>query len=331
MNDRSALTWHWRPIPLPLPFGGGIAMALAADDAHLAVFAVRPDSSAVDYVIVAADGTMQLRAPLPLLSVSGAAHGAHGFLVTGAGQQAGGPAVCTVAASTDTITTIGLPADERLAAWPVPVGGDPPRVVWATGRRPATVHCATLAALGLTTKEVVELDTVVWSVQAVAASAGLDVLCRTPEGAVLVRTGESAPGPPLYPGESALFPGVVISPRDGDRVDVWVTATAAHHEIVLPALSAEGPARVAAPMITAGPDLLVWTMQVPDSRSVEVGASTGRTISAQGWVAPLDRLAWRVGPAAALPTAAVAVAIFGGRLAVADGSSIWIGTAAPEC
>jgi hypothetical protein len=325
VTDRSALTWQWRLIPLPLPFGGGITMTLAADDAHLAVFAARPNGSAVDHVIVAADGTVQSRAPLPLFSVSGAAHSAHGFLVTGAGQQADGPAVCTVEASTDTITTIGLPANEPLAAWPVPVGGDPPRVVWATGRRPATVHCATLDSPGLTTKEVVELDTVVWSVEAVAVGAGLDVLCRTPEGAFLARTAESAHEPSLYPGESGLFPGVVISPRDGDRVDLWVTATDAHHEIVLPALSTEGPARVAAPKITADPDLLVWAMEVPDSRSVEAGASTARTISAEGWVAPLDRLAWRPGPAAALPTAAVAVAILGGRLAVADSSSLWIG------
>jgi len=232
---------------------------------------------------------VQSRAQLPLSSVSGAAHGAGGFLVTGAGQQAGGPAVARVDAS--------------------------------TGRRPATVHCATLAALGLTTKEVVELNTAVWSVQAVAAGAGLDVLCRTPEGAILVRTGESAPEPSFYPGESGLFPGVVIAPRDGDRADVWTTATAEHHEVVLPTLSAEGPARVATPMITTDPDLLVWATQVPGSRSVDAGASTARTISAQGWVAPLDPLAWQVGPAAALPTAAVAVAILGGGLFVADSSS----------
>lgn len=319
--DLPVPAWRWRAVPLQL--GGGIAMALAAGDAQLAIFATRPDGSAVDHAIVAADGTVRSRAPLPLVSVSGAAHGGGVFLVTGAEQQAGAPAVCTVPASTDAITTIRLPADESLAAWPVPVAGDPPRVVWATGRRPATVHCATIAAHGLTTVEIVELDTVIWSLQVVAAGAGLEVLCRTPEGAVVVRTGEGVTGPSLYPGESWLFPDVVIAPSGGGLVDVWATATGAHNEIVLPAVSAESPAQVAAPMITAGPDLLVWATHVPDDRPVEAGTAAS-TISARGWVAPLDRRAWRVGPAAALPTAPVAVAILGGHLAVADFSGVWI-------
>jgi hypothetical protein len=316
-----ALAWRWRLVPLQL--GGGIAMALAAGEAQLAVFAVRPDGSGVDHAVVAADGTARSRGPLPLVSVSGAAHSGGVFLVTGAGQEAGAPAVCLVPAGTDAITTIRLPAREPLAAWPVPVAGDPPRVVWATGRRPATVHCATITSRELTTVDILELDTVTWSLQAVAAGDGLEILCRTPEGAVVVRTGEDATGPSLYPAESRLFPDAVIAPGGG-LADVWSTATGAHNEIVLPAVSSESPARVAAPMITIGPDLLVWATHVPDHRPVEAGTSAS-TITARGWVAPLDRQAWRVGPAAALPTAPVAVAVLGGHLAVADSSQVWIG------
>lgn len=320
---RPALAWRWRAVPLRL--GGGIATALAAGDAELAVFAARPDGSGVDYAVVAADGTARLRAPLPLVSVSGAAQAGGVFLVAGAGQQAGAPAVCLVAAGAGAVTTLTLPAGEPLAAWPVPVAGDPPRVVWATGRRPATVHCATISAHELTTAEIVELDTVIWSLQAVAArGGGLEVLCRTPEGAVVVRTGADAAGPSLYPAQSWLFPGVVIAPSGGGLVDVWATATGTHNEIVLPAVSSGNPARVAAPVITVDPDLLAWATRVPDDRPVEAGTSA-RTVSARGWVAPLDRRTWRVGRAAALPTAPVAAAVLGGRLAVAGSSQVWIG------
>lgn len=320
---RPALAWRWRAVPLRL--GAGAATALAAGEARLAVFATRPDGSGVDHAVVTADGTARPCAPLPLVAVSGAARAGGAFLVTGAGPD-GAPAVCRAPAGAGPVTTIRLPAArEPLAAWPVPVAGDPPRVVWATGRRPATVHCATISGSGLATAEIAELDTVVWALQAAAvAGGGLEVLCRTPAGAVLVRTGADAAGPSRYPAQSCLFPGTVIAPSGGGLVEVWATATGAHSVIALPAVSSEGSARVAAPVITVGPDLLVWVTRVPDEQPAEAGTSA-RTVSARGWVAPLDRRRWRAGPAAALPAAPVAVAVLGGRLAVAGSSRVWIG------
>ncbi|HET6951133.1 MAG TPA: hypothetical protein VFI47_12200 [Acidimicrobiales bacterium] len=328
----AALAWGWRPVVLPPGPPPGATLALAAHGRRATLVAARPDGGPVEPVVFDGEGAAHRSAPLPLVSVSGAAGGPHGVVVAGAAPGDGSPRACELDPATGEAAATDLPVgDAPLAVWPVPVAADPVRVVWATGRAPSTLWCGTLTAGGLILARA-DVDAPVWTVQPVAAPGGVDVLCQTPAGGLVVRFGDAAaaePALPAFPSGATLSPGAVLAARGAGHLDAWETATAAHHDLVLPAPAGEGPTAVAAPRVVPALGLLVWETQFPDTAGFAGDEAGIRTLAGRGWAALLDRERWRIGPAAELPVAPLAMTVLDGALVVAARSGVWIGRAEP--
>jgi hypothetical protein len=311
------------------------------------MFASRPTGDSVDAVIVEA-GQPELQLHLPLVSVSGAASAVEGFVVAGTGQDGTSATVCTLDIRSGLVETIDLPSEENISDWPVVAGTEPPTVVWVAGSSPSVLYHAVLQEGALTHLGQVLIEGTVWSIETVAlprstpavtgppvgTGVGADVLCHTPVGARLIRlpppSSNDAPkvGPTeaSFPHGARLSAGMVACASSLKELDVWEIPDAVHHSLRLPAPALDGSTLAAAPLVTSDPDLVIWRTLAPDIRSLEDDAGMAQVLVSRGWVAPLDRREWRIGPAVELPIApGVAETTLGTDLVIADGSTVWIG------
>jgi hypothetical protein len=334
--------WQWTIVSMPdvLTYEGASAATAAGGQVHL--FAVRRDGKGVCHVAIAMDATATLLADLPLRSVSGAAAGVAGPLVGGARLRDDAPVVCSTELSSGDVTVLELPGYDGpeggrgLAAWPVPVSGEPPAVVWATGQNPATVLMASVSDDHLTRSADRFATSAVWSLQAVRAPGGngaVDVLCGTPDGAEFAQLGGDPVQLPLpsFNSGAVLCEGAILAPVDGYRVMVWDTVGLSQREVVLPRAPEGGNARVVAPHFFARPRLLVWETQVPDS-DVGPGGESIRLLSSRTWMASVDE-SWHVGTAVELPTGTTEVVPLDDLVvaaAVTGGCAAWVGRPARD-
>jgi hypothetical protein len=218
-------------------------------------------------------------------------------------------------------------AAPKLAAWPVPVGGDVPAVVWATGRDPATVHFGMVTPAGLQAHPAALTTRTVWSIQAVPAPGGVEVLYSGASGTAYARIGQNAvivEPTPIASG-AVLCPGAVFTPTGPRCFSVWDTTTGAHRELTLPEPAEGANAQVTAPQLLSDAGLLVWRTEVPDIAESRSSERPVRTVSSRGWVAQLDPVSWQVGPVAQLPDGSTIVVALAGLLVVASTTGAWIG------
>jgi hypothetical protein len=223
-------------------------------------------------------------------------------------------------------------ADTKLAAWPVPVGSSPPRVVWAVGRDPATVFVGPVADDGSDIRRITIATRALWNVQAVAAKDDVDILCQTAEGTKLVRSGgDATTTPATFPSNAVLSPGTVLAPIGGGRVRMWDLASGADRELLLPEPPEGEQAPITAIRLLPEPSLLVWSTGTLDSELQDPSGTPVRTVSSRGWMASLDKASWDLGQPKALPEASTAVVALTETLFVArDAGSfaVWVGVRA---
>ncbi len=287
----------WRYVPIAgVPVGAGPFATRVGDRVH--VFAARPGGDGVNHVAIAENGSHEVLAPLPLRSVSGVAAGTDGPVVAG-GRLADSAAV--VLAGGENV----LAERHEIAAWPVPVDGDPARVVLAAGQAPATVWVCTP---GEGSRSVLLAD-VVLGLQAAAAPGGVDLLCETSVGARFLRIVGDVRLERAMPSGSYLSPGAVLAVRP-PGIEIWSPDTDTRRQIPLREWVVRRPALV--------DGLLFWTVEGP-------GGPAGR------WVARLGPQDAEPGPAVRLPDpghTAVARRL-GGQIVVAQAISgrleVWLG------
>ncbi|WP_433259812.1 hypothetical protein ACQPZF_21615 [Actinosynnema sp. CS-041913] len=250
----------WRYVPLAdVPIGVGLHATRVGDRVH--VFADRPAGDGVGHVVVSGNGSCEVRDPLPLRSVSGAAAGPTGPVVAGARV---GDEAAVVLTETETV----LAERDEVAAWPVPVDGDPVRVVLATGRGPATVWIGTP---GEDRRSVLLADAVL-GLQAAPAPGGVDLLCETSVGARFLRVETDVRMERAMPSGSFLGPGAVLAARP-PGIEVWSPDTDTRRRIPVRGLAIRRLGLV--------DGMLTWTEEEADEPAV-------------GWVA-------RLGPAGREP------------------------------
>jgi hypothetical protein len=325
--------WLWRPADLrgDPPLGATAAAIAMGGQAHL--FAPEP-TGAVSHVSFGPEGDGVRLPDLPLLSVSGAAPGPAGPLVGGARSGDEAPSVCAVDSSTGEAEVIELPRAEEseLAAWPVPVGSNPPLVVWAVGRDPATVLVCAVADDRSDIRRITIDTRALWNVQAVAANDDVDVLCQTAEGTKLVRSGAGATATPAtFPNNAVLSPGAVLVPIGGGRVRMWDLASGDDRELLLPEPPEGEQAPITAIRLLPEHSLLVWSTGTSDSEVHDPSGASVRTVSGRGWMASLDQASWDLGRPQELPEASTAVVALAETLVVArDAGSfaVWVGVRA---
>src|SRR5262245_8448296 len=326
--------WLWRPAVLrdDAPLSATAAAIALGGQAHL--FAPEP-TGAVSHVAFGPGGAGVRLPDLALLWVSGAAPGPEGPLVCGARTSNEAPSVCAVDGTTGEADVVELPradeldAETKLSAWPVPVGSDPPRVVWAVGRDPATVLVGAVTDDGSDIRRITVATRAIWHVQAVAANDDVDVLCQTPEGTKLVHLdGGATTAPATFPSNAVLSPGSVLAPIGGRGVRMWDTASSASRELLLPEPPEGEQAPITALRLLPESSLLVWSTGTSDSEPHDPSGASVRTVSSRGWMASLDKASWDLGQPYALPEASTAVVALAETLVVArdTGSfAVWVG------
>ncbi|MBB5957956.1 hypothetical protein FHS29_004564 [Saccharothrix tamanrassetensis] len=292
---------RWRYVlRADVPVSGGVHAVRVGDRVHL--FAARPDGDGVGHVVVSGGGSWEVRDPLPLRTVSGAAAGPGGPVVAGARL---GDHAAVVLADTETL----LAEQHEVAAWPVPVDGDPARVVLATGRAPATVWVGTP---GEDSRSVLLADEVL-GLQAAAAPAGVDLLCETSVGARFLRVESDVRMERAMPSGSFLSPGAVLAARP-PGVGVWSPDTDTRRKIALPGMDIR--------RLSLVDGLLAWTVREADE-------------PVAAWLARLDPTGTRAERATRLPDPGHAAVVrrLGGEIVVAQEVcgrlEVWLGTLPP--
>ncbi|HEX4862730.1 MAG TPA: hypothetical protein VFV02_01585 [Acidimicrobiales bacterium] len=123
-----------------------------------------------------------------------------------------------------------LPDQGPIAAWPVVVAGDPVRVVWATGREPATVWIGTPEAGTINLRSAFIADAIL-GLQATPWTGGLDLLCDTlPSAARFVRVGADVLMDVAATPGASLFPGAVLTVQD-QEIDIWSPDSGEHQRV----------------------------------------------------------------------------------------------------
>lgn len=286
----------WRYVPLTaVPVTGRPHLTRVGDSVH--VFAARPDRAGVEHVVVSDDDSWEIRPPLPLASVSGAAAGPDGPVVAGARL---GDLAAVVLADTEIV----LAVHHEVAAWPVPVDGDPVRAVLATGHAPTTVRVATPD----TEHHVLLVADEVHSLQATAAPDGLDLLCQTSAQTRFLRVTAGTRMERTLPSGSFLGSGAVLAARP-PGLEIWSPDTDTRRQIPLRGLHIGRLGLV--------DDLLTWTVDDTDEPPA-------------AWVARLGPTDLEHPTRLPDPGHTAVVRRLGGRMVVAQEVSgrleVWLGT-----
>ena len=301
----------WTLIPPPVDLAVGLDVRTARIGTQLHILAGRPAGDGVNHLRLEPDGSCELLPTLPLAVVTGAAAGPNGLVLTGAEVEGH-------AAVVQTWPEPPIRLAASVAAWPVPVGGDPVRVGWATGQGPATVWLADLASTGIAAEPVLHTDAV-FDLQVAGWDGEVDLLCETAAGARLVRVQGGRPAEAAAPRHGLLAPGFLLTPGEGEVVRHSLDLSEAH-SVRLPEWPTGQRRRIA--RLTLNDQLLCWTTERIDEPTDP---------EPLGWVARIDPASGSLGPAVALPEPGrpAAVHLLEDRLVVVQPAGgrldIWLG------
>lgn len=243
----------WALVPLPVDLAVGLDIQTARVGTQLHILAGRPAGDGANHIRLETDGRCELLPTLPLAVVTGAAAGPSGLVLTGAQVE-------DQSAVVQAWPEPPIPLAASVAAWPVPVGGNPVRVAWATGEGPVTVWLADLAPTGIAAEPVLRTDAV-YGLQAAGWNGEVDLLCDTAAGARLVRVEQGRAVETAAPRNGLLAPGSLLTPGDGEVVRHSLDLSAAH-SVRLPDWPAGQRRRIS--RLTGDNQLLCWTTERVD-------------------------------------------------------------------
>jgi hypothetical protein len=303
--------WHWAPATNESPQRAGSSLHAAVVKDRLHVLTPRADGSAVTHARL--DGDRLLPLPdAPLRSLSGVAALGDSVLVAGARPGDDAPVVLVLDPGGELKTAHVLPCPAPVAGWPLLAA---PHVVWATGDLlDATVWLADVTSKGPVRPIRLVSGVGVLGFQAgIGADGAVDVLCygqnlhfaRWRQGSLVVERVLDAAGNSA----TALLAGSVLTPSAAHAFRAWDPETDRAHTLELPAPPERAAARARHARLVSAPgqpDVLAWQTHLPDDTSVRVEheGSSRRVhgVSVRGWLAPFDRVEWKVGPSEELPS-----------------------------
>ncbi len=323
-GGREPTAWRWRSLPQtpPVRVGASLLGVVAWERLHLVT--PRPDGAALLHAAVASTGRQELLPELPLRSLSGLAATPDRLVVAGARRGDDAPVLCLVDEDGTPGKLVEVPHGTPVAAWPVPVAaGGAVLVVWAAGRDEATVWAGELHAERVEARLLLRTGGPL-TLQAAACREAVDVLCRGPRlrFARWERAHLEVDEVLDVPASAELVPGAVLSPAAPHAFHVWEPGHGGGWLLALPKPPEGGSARARRPRVVSAagqPDLLAWVTEVPDDLGGGVpGEVRVHVLTSRTWLAPLDRGAWTVGPAAEVPVAGPpdTVTWLGGSIAV---------------